>query len=231
MEGESIRTIFEQSQELNELFKNCPAEILKHWELKEYPVGAIIYNQGEKCDLLSIIVEGCVDIYAIAENGKKYSPRILESGDFIGEMELFEKKPLLNFVESITKIKLLQIKRDYFMKWLELDRDISLYIIKYSNNRSCYCAQKTLENSLYPLKMRVCDHLLSCCKLIENKAGSIEIKLNKEKLSERFAVTIRSINRILQYLKKSNIIDENTDSIIIKDLRKLAIEVEKSRFL
>lgn len=117
------------------------------------------------------------------------------------------------------------------MKWLELDRDISLYIIKYSNNRSCYCAQKTLENSLYPLKMRVCDHLLSCCKQIENKAGSIEIKLNKEKLSERFAVTIRSINRILQYLKKSNIIDENTDSIIIKDLRKLAIEVEKSRFL
>ncbi len=231
MEPEVIKTIFKQNQELNELFRNCPVEILKHWDIKEYPVGALVYRQGEKCDRLSIIVDGCVDIYVMAENGKKYSPRILEKGDFIGEMELFEEKPLLNSVESITKLKLLQIKRDYFLEWLELDKNISLYIIKYSNNRSCICAQKAMENSLYSLKMRVCNYLVSCSTQINNEDSRIEIKLNKEKLSERFAVTIRSINRILQHLKKGNIITVDADSIIIKDPKKLTLEVEKSRSL
>ncbi len=229
MEPDIIKTIIGQSQELNKIFKNCPVEILEQWEVKEYPVGTIIYNQGEKCDRLSIIIEGCVDIYALAENGRRYSPRILEKGDFIGEMELFEEKPLLNSVESITKLKVLQIKREYFMKWLELDSNISMYILRYSNNRFCFCAQKAMENSVYPLKTRVCDYLLSCCKQMGNGAGNVEIKVNKEKLSDRFAVTVRSINRILHSLKKNNLIDVNTDSITIKDSRKLSIEVEKSR--
>lgn len=40
-------TFFEENRELSELFKNCPAEILKHWELKEYPAGTIVYHQAE----------------------------------------------------------------------------------------------------------------------------------------------------------------------------------------
>jgi CRP-like cAMP-binding protein len=224
-----MKAIFEQNQELNELFKNCPVEILKHWEVKEYPAGAIVYHQAEKCDSLSIIIEGCVSINVMAENGRKYSPRILEKGDFIGEMELFEEKPLLNSVEAITNLKLLQIKRDYFLRWLELDRNISLYIIKYSNNRSCYCAQKAMENSLYSLKMRVCNYLLYFSNQTNNRDNRVEIKINKEQLCERLAVTIRSINRILQYLKKENIIEVDADLIIIKDPKKIALEVEKSR--
>ncbi len=222
-------TFFEENPELSELFKNCPAEILKHWELKEYSAGTIVYHQAEKYDSLSIIIGGCASIYVIAENGRKYSPRELEKGDFIGEMEIFEEKPLLNSVEAITNLKLLQIKRKYFMQWLELDRNISLYIIKYSNNRSCYCAQKTMENSLYSLKMRVCNYLLSCT----DQTGHSEnrIKINKEQLCERFAVTKRSVNRILQYLRKENIIAIHTDFIIINDPKKLALEVEKSRSL
>lgn len=204
---------------------------MKHWEVKEYPAGAIVYHQAEKCDSLSIIIEGCTSIYVMAENGRKYSPRVLEKGDFIGEMELFEEKPLLNSVEAITNLKLLQIKREYFMQWLELDRNISLYIIKYSNNRSCYCAQKSMENSLYSLKMRVCNYLLHCGGQVSNRENRIEIKINKEQLCERFAVTIRSINRILHDLKREDIIKVDADLIVIKDLNKLALEVEKSRFM
>lgn len=232
MEIEIVKSLFKDNQELNELFQNCPVDILKHCEIKEYQPGAIIYRQGEKCDRLSIIVEGYVDIYATAENGGKYSPRVSEKGDFIGEMELFEEKPLLNFVESITKLKLLQIKREYFLKWLEIDKNISMYIIKYSNNRSCKCAQKTMENSLYSLKTRVCNYLISCSKQVNNKDSYIEIKLDKEKLSERFAVTARSINRILQHLKKENIIEVNANKmIIIKDWDKLVLEEKRSRLM
>lgn len=232
MELETVKSLFKENQELNELLQNCPADILNYWEIKEYQPGAIVYCQGEKCDRLSIIVEGCVDIYVIAENGKKYSPRVLEKGDFIGEMELFEEKPLLNSVESITKLKLLQIKREYFLKWLEIDKNISMYILKYSINRSCKCAQKTMENSLYSLKTRLCNYLISCSKQILNKDSHIEIKLDKEKLSERFAVTTRSINRTLQHLRRENIIEINANMmIIIKDLEKLILEEKRSRLI
>jgi DNA-binding GntR family transcriptional regulator len=65
-----------------------------------------------------------------------------------------------------------------------------------------------------------------------NKDSHIEIKLDKEKLSERFAVTARSINRILQHLRKENIIEVNANMmIIVKDLGKLVLEEERSRLM
>jgi DNA-binding transcriptional regulator LsrR (DeoR family) len=56
------------------------------------------------------------------------------------------------------------------------------------------------------------------------------LKLDKEKLSEKFAVTIISVNRILQSLKSKNIIDIKTNSIIIKDFKQLTLEEEASRY-
>ncbi len=54
--------------------------------------GRLIFKEGDKGDSMYIILEGSVDIYAMAE-GQEMQLAILRPGDFFGEMSLFRDKP------------------------------------------------------------------------------------------------------------------------------------------
>lgn len=228
MDIQQIATVIDNNPTIYEILKYCPYEILKHWEVKQYPPGAIICRQGEVYDDFYIIADGCVDIYVMAENGKKYSQAVYKKGNFIGELEIFERIPYICFVEAKTDLTLLVIQRQFFMHWLELDRNITAYITKIICNQYSKLAQKAGEDTLYSLKQRLCHYILSCCR--ETVVRPIEINLEKEQLSERFAVTSRSINRILQYLKEQEIIEIKPNSIVIRDIDKLIQEEAASRY-
>ena len=230
MELDRLKKIIDANPELYPIFRGCPYEILSQWQINEYRAGTVICRQGDAIDCLFIIIEGYADIYFMAENGNKYSQVVIKEGQFIGELEIFDQRPVICSVEALTDLKLLHIKREFFMKWLEMDKNICFYLMKYSNHQFYMFSEKAGVDSLYPLKIRLCRYLLSCSGQAPKKGDSIRLRLNKEKLSEQFAVTKRSVNRILLSLKNKNIIEIETDTIIIKDSEKLAQEENFSKY-
>lgn len=224
-----IVNIIENNSYIYEMMKYCPYEILKHWEYREYSPGTIICRQGERYDDFLVIVEGYVNIYYMAENGRKYIQSIYKEGNFIGELEIFERKPYICFVEALSDLKLLQLKQKYFLEWLRLDRYAHTYITKEISNHFYDLSQKAAEDTLYSLKKRICNYLLSYC-LSKRDNTSIRINLEKEQLSEMFAVTSRSVNRILQFLKEEGAIEIKSNSIMIKNPSLLTKEEKRSRY-
>lgn len=222
--------IIDENPILHTIFKSCPYEILHYWDIKKYPAGATICRQGEVFECFVVLVKGFTNVYFMGENGKRYNVATHQCGAIIGEMEFFEKKPFVCSVEAYTDITVLEIKRDYFLKWVTEDRNISSYIIGILSKKFCEHSQKTGTDILYPLKVRICSYLLSRCKQLSKNTTDIEIKVNKEKLSEELAVTSRSIHRVLHNLQSKDIIQVKTDVIIIKDLKKLAVEEETTRY-
>lgn len=225
-----IFEIINQNPELYAMFKHCPYEILNHFEIKNYPAGNIVCRQGKKYDYLYIILQGTAEIYYMAENGRKYSQAFNKAGECVGDLEIFEQKNYICYVEAFTDLKLLQIHRDTFTKWLELDRNFSLHITKALCNRFYKFAAKAGEDTLYSLKARVCSHLLNCSQQMTKKTTNIEIKVDKDELSDRFAVTARSINRVIQFLRDKNIITIKENSIVVNNLDVLRDELENSRY-
>lgn len=222
--------IIDSNPILYKIFRSCPYEILHFWNIKKYPAGATICRQGEIIDQFNIIAEGLIDVYFTSEKGKRYNIASHRSGGIIGEMEFFEKKPFVCSVEASTDVTVLEIKRDHFLKWVNDDRNISSYIIEVLSNKFYYYSLKVNTDILYPLKVRICSYLLSRCKQLSQKTVNVEIKVNKEKLSEELAVTSRSIHRVLHNLQSKDIIEVKTDAIIVKDLDALAIEEENARY-
>ena len=225
-----IREIIENNSSIYNMLKDCPYEILKKWEIKKYPRDFTICMQGEVYDYFYIIIDGYVNICMTVENGKKYSQAIYKKGDYFGELEIFARMPYICFVETITDSTILRIDREYFLKWLELDRNITNYIMHTLCEQFYNLSKKAGEDTLYSLKHRVCHYLFCCHHDGVNCEDGIRLNIRKEQLSEQFAVTQRSINRILQYLKANNIIEEKNNYIIIKDLKELENEEEMSRF-
>jgi CRP-like cAMP-binding protein len=229
MDIKQLEDIIENNPDIYKMLKYCPYNILRHWQPMEYSAGDIICSQGEKYNCFYIIVHGYADIYFMSESGKKYSQAIYKKGDYIGELEIFDRKPYSCFVEALTDLKLIKIARDIFIEWLQLDRNICVYIIESLCNQFYKLSKKAGEDTLYSLKNRLCNYLLSFDNQSTKGIKSIKIELEREKLSDRFAVTPRSINRVLLYLRKKGIIDIVANFIIVKDLEELAREEKYSR--
>lgn len=223
-----IKKILEKNSDIFNILQHCPDNILNHWQVKRYSKGQNICHQEEVYEYFYLIIEGYANIYRIAENGKKYSQSVYKKGDYFGELEIFEKKPYVCSVEALTDLDILIIHRDYFLKWIEKDRDFLMYITKTLCDNFYKLSYKAGEDALYSLKYRVCNYLLYCLHEGVNTEKGIRVEVEKEHLSEKFVVTQRSINRILKYLKEKNIIEVSNKVLFIKDVEKLKKEEKNS---
>src|SRR5690554_971259 len=226
MEFNELKAIIESVSGLSEIFKGCPYEVLQQWDLREYQTGTVICRQGEKSDNLYIIVNGSADAYYMTEKGNKYSEAVIKEGQFIGEFEIFDQKPMICTVEALADLKALYIKREDFLKWMTLDQNICFYLAQYACQQFYLFSEKAGHDTLYPLKTRLCNYLLSSSRKASKDADGIKLRLNKEKLSDELAVSVRSVHRVLYELKKENTIENKFGYILIKDLDKLAQEAE-----
>lgn len=110
-----------------------------------------------------------------------------------------------------------------------MDRHFSIYITKTLCNNFYNLSKLAGDNTLYSLKYRICNYLLYRVDTGIKTDKVIKIEVNKEQLSEQFAVTSRSINRVLKQLKESKIITVDNNYINIIDLEGLKNEENLSR--
>src|SRR5690625_5372431 len=84
--------------------------------------GEIIYHAAEKSDSLYIVNRGQVKIYRLAESGKEQLVRILQPGDFTGELALFKQSVHEAYAEAVVDSEICTIRRD----------DLHQLLIRYS---------------------------------------------------------------------------------------------------
>ena len=212
--------IIEREPEIYEILKHCPYEVLKEMSVVRSRTGEFVLSQGNVYDSFYIVVSGLVGIYVMAENGRKYTLTVYKKGNYIGEHEIFDLKPYSSFVEAISDVVLLELKREPFLKWLSLDRNISDSITRSLCRQIYLLAQKAGTDTLYSLRQRICQYLVAA----PGKDGKVAV--DKENLSELMGVTPRSINRILKSLREEGLIDVTNSSIVIRNRNALKQESE-----
>lgn len=224
-----INEIIESNKEIKNILRNCPLETLNKWEYKEFTKGDIVCHQGMKYNYFYIIVEGYANISLVAENGKTFSQALYKAGDYFGELEIFNNKPYICSIEALTNLSIIRIEKEYFIDWLNKDQHFSLHMTKTLCDNFYNLSKLSAKNSLYSLKYRVCNYLIYKLDSGVNIDGKIRIEIDKEQLSEQFAVTPRSINRVLKEIKEKNIIDISNKFIYILDLQALEEEENLSK--
>lgn len=208
--------ILENNPIIYEMMKQCPYEILKNISIQEYKEGEFVLEQGNKQDVFYIIVDGFFDIYILSEFGKKYLIQTYTKGNYIGELEIFDDKPYVTYVKARSDARLLEIKRKDFLKWTEIDKNFSQYLIRTLCRSTYVLCENVGNNTLYTLKQRICQYLIYSLEK-SDKSNGLQVKIKTDNLGEQMAVTQRSINRILKQLKEKGIIDIQNSNVIVKN--------------
>ena len=127
---------------------------------KHYLKGEMIFQPGDLTEQLLIIHTGRVKIYRVSELGKEQLLRILEPGDFIGELSLFTSDTSANYAEAMSNTEICAIHRKDLQEMLVTHPEISLKILEEIGKRLKE-AEMTIERlSLQDAETRVASYLI-----------------------------------------------------------------------
>ncbi|MBR4780545.1 MAG: ATP-binding cassette domain-containing protein [Lachnospiraceae bacterium] len=102
-----------------ELFSEFPvkslAEICKSFSSAYYPASSTIISEGDEGDLFYIIVRGRVEVLKRIDD-RDTRVKVLEDGDFFGEIALLSNVPRTATVRTVNPTLLISLKRSRFLE-------------------------------------------------------------------------------------------------------------------
>lgn len=196
----------------NRLFNNATVNYEKYLIIKNYPKNALVFNEGNACNELAIIIEGSMMVSTLTYNNKEYVINTLTTGDIFGDTLLFSKNnQYLGDGISLTPIKIAYISKNNL---LELFRDQNI-LQNYLN----YVCEKTLtiKNQVKLLSQKnIRERILFFLQNEQKKnhTNVINIK-SKEELAKVLNIPRPSLSRELMKLKNEKKIDFDRQKIIL----------------
>jgi CRP/FNR family cyclic AMP-dependent transcriptional regulator len=96
--------------------------------------GEVIVRRGDEGDCMYVIQQGRVEVIA-EEGGREVRLRLLESGDFFGEMAIFERKRRSATVRALGEVRVLSVDRKNFLRRIHEDPSLAFRIVQTMSQR------------------------------------------------------------------------------------------------
>lgn len=161
----------------NHLEREQMEEIVKSTRSTSYKKGEIIYREGETDDSLYIVSKGKIKIYRLSDSGKEQLVRILNPGDFTGELALFRESTHKAYAEAMSETDVCIMKRNDLQQFLLKYPTISLKILSEFSNRLETSEKQTTRFATEKVETRLALFIAECL----NKDGPMEIELPMSK--------------------------------------------------
>lgn len=179
----------------NHLDPSEMSEIAKHTNSVSHPRGHTIYHEGDTSDGLYIVHKGRVKIYRLSENGKEQLVRILEPGDFTGELSLFNETVHDAYAEAMGKVELCVMNREDFRTFLLKYPAISLKVLVEFSNRLAKTEKQAARIAMETTDTRIAMYLADLAE--QRDSSRIKLPMTRKDLASHIGTSPETISRKL----------------------------------
>ena len=211
---------FEELQKVNSLIQK-----------KEYQKGNLLFMQGDPVSHLYIVRYGRVKLYEASKDGRQQIVRILEHGDFFGELSLFKDERHSLNAEALEDTGLCLLPRGDFKNLIEQNPEMSLSIMQALSERLAYTEKFIGDLTLKSIEERLASWLMVMAEKegVRTPQGiRISINLSRQEVANLLGTTQETVSRKLTRLQSEGIIaTKGQKNIIVLDKERLAALVTK----
>jgi CRP-like cAMP-binding protein len=101
---------------------------------KTYQDGEIIIRQGDDGSCMFVIQEGEVEV--LRESGdREIRLAVLKSGDFFGEMSIFEREVRAATVKAVGQVRVLTVDKKGFLRRIHEDPSLAFRLVQTMSKR------------------------------------------------------------------------------------------------
>ena len=169
---------------------------------KTYEKGEMIYMAGEKGEKLRVIHTGKVKISRVSDSGKEQVIRILEPGDFMGELSLFSPVPLTDNGEAMEKTTVCIIAGEKIKELMKKYPAIAFKVMEELSKR-LEKAENLIEGiSLHGVEKRLAAALIK----MSNSKGEVILNMSKGDFASYMGMSQETLSRKLSNFQDMGLI-------------------------
>lgn len=197
-------------------------EIVKTTTSLKFEKGETIYRAGDVSEQLYIVHKGLVKIYRLSETGKEQLIRVLEPGDFTGELSLFSASVHDSYAEAMETTEICMMNRADLQQFLLKYPEISLKVLTEFSNRLAETEKQAASIAMDTVDKRLASYIISLFE--KTKEKTITLPMSRKDLASYLGTSPETISRKLtEFEKEEWIYQTNRRNIRIIDVEALML--------
>ncbi|NYT76083.1 Crp/Fnr family transcriptional regulator [Alcaligenaceae bacterium] len=182
-----------------------------------------IHRAGEHSNQLYIVHQGKVKVYRLSEDGKEQLVRILQPGDFTGELALFSPGQHDSYAEATEDARVCIISRDDLSALMLEHPEIGMHLLSELAQRLGSSEKQTAAIATESINARIVLYLASLSE--QAKSRDIRLPMSRKDLASYLGTSPETISRRLKEFEDEGwIVQTGQRGIRIHDLDALLLQ-------
>ena len=199
-------------------------QLLDASTIMDFAGNAIILKESDDGDTFFIIVEGRVKICRFGIRNKEIILTIMKTGDFFGEVSLFDGRERTANVIALEPSKVLIIRREELIELIKKSPGLGMGLLRQMSLRLRQANAQIKSLSILKASGRVASvflRLLSKSKVNNHEALTIQNPPSQEDMANMAGITRETCSRVINIFVKMGWIKREGSSIQIMDWESL----------
>ncbi|OPA76262.1 cAMP-binding protein [Paenibacillus selenitireducens] len=176
----------------------------------QYNKGQMLLNEGEKSDKLFIVNSGQVKVSKFTMDGKEQILYLLTSGEFFGELHLFNPDETHNFsVYAIEDTEICLLTKEAIDQIMQNNPGISMKLLAALTKRLAHTENLAQNLATKDPDVRVAYMILEFCRKFGSKHQEgilIKLPISREEIASYVGVTRETISRKFSKFERMGLI-------------------------
>ena len=200
-------------------------KLLMHCQRRRYPAKHNIICAGERSETLFFIIKGSVTILIEDEDGREMIIAYLNTGDFFGELGLFEQpgkeQERSAWVRAKTACEVAEISYKKFRQLIQVNPDILMRLSSQMARRLQVTSEKVGNLAFLDVTGRIAQTLLNLAKQPDamTHPDGMQIKITRQEIGQIVGCSRETVGRILKMLEDQNLISAHGKTIVVYGTR------------
>ncbi len=202
-------------------------ELVMRSQVKSYPEQTVLCREGRLETKFYILLDGKVDVTKTINNTEARQLKVLEAGDFFGEMAILHNAPRGATVTASGPVTVLEIEKENFDQVIQRSSTVSVAMVREISRR----LRENDETAIEDLKMRASELAEAYQKLAEQDLPRREFLTN---VAHELRTPLMAASGFLQLLQKGMIPQDNlpmTIETIARNIQQITTLVNDILFL
>ncbi len=189
--------------------------------------GSCIFEQGDNCTHLALMLRGTTKIYTLAETGREITLYRIEAGQscILTASCIQSSNPFPAFATCESNIEAILIPSNYLQKWLEESATWRHYIFGLISQRMSSVISLVEEVAFNKLDQRIARLLIQ----YQNKRSSPTIHITHHEIASELGTSREVVSRILMDFQSSRLVNLTRGSIVVLNFNEIKIRAGEEK--
>ncbi|MFC0471523.1 Crp/Fnr family transcriptional regulator [Halalkalibacter kiskunsagensis] len=184
--------------------------------------GSVLFSEGDPPQYIYLILTGLIRLSKMTSDGKEFSVSLLQKDELAGEASLFNELSVTVTATVEEDAQLIRYERTVIEELFKMNGELAVAFMKWSaiQNQSTQSKFRDLilcgkKGGLYSTLIR-----FSNSYGVQHEKGIlINVNLTNVEIANYIGTTREGVNRLMNELKKKNIIFYEHNNIVIHDIQ------------